>query len=469
MYSIQAPDENPAWRYIIFNSVLNVLTIIVVSFRLYSRRLTRAGFGWDDGLILAATLLVNGMLILAGFLIYLGFGLPLNKVAHDDRKRVTELDRLFRLLFLLCLCSVKLSALFFYVRVFGVRTLSSNRLPNPRSGGNTNLGVDTFLHWIRSFSCPFCRFAQGVSLRSTYIFFMYVVIAWSIANVIQEVAACPPNGPMCVEQRRTDLGICVFNAVSDVLIFLLPLWPIWKLQMGRSSKIGLSFLFLLGTVTIIVAFLRFVAIANTDYGGDYNATGMKAVNYAILEPNLAILCMSLPMAKPLLLKAIPYCRSKFQGRNGGSFPDWWTKNPFAGRFTHRWTGELLRVFSKPKEASASSGNSNIAKNHQSPLPNGTISNSQLPAIPLPLRLRSDGRRRSRAGAQYGNGDETLVSGAGGLWRADSHGSLEDIVELISVYQAARSEANSLRSEDWPLSSQIGVAITTNQRLSPVVL
>ncbi|KAI0554801.1 hypothetical protein F4679DRAFT_579141 [Xylaria curta] len=459
MYSIQAPDENPAWRDIIFNSVLNILTIVVVGLRLFSRRLTRAGFGWDDGFILAATLLVNGMLVLAGFLIYLGFGLPLNKVSHDDRKRVTELDRLFRLLFLLCICSVKISALLFYIRVFGVRTLHSN---------NLDPGADTSIHGIRSFSRPFCRFAQGVSLRSTYIFIMYIVIAWSIANVIQEVAACPPNGPMCVEQRRTDLGICVFNAVSDLLIFLLPLWPIWKLQMNRGSKMGVSFLFLLGTVTIIVAFLRFEAIAHTDYGGDYNATGMKAVNYAILEPNLAILCMSLPMVQPLLRKAVPYCKSKFQGRSRVNFPDWWQKNPFAGRFTHWRTGGLSRV-ATPKEVSASSGNSNIAKNDQTSLPNGTHSNFQLPAIPLPLKLRSDGRRRSQAGTQYGFGDETLVSGARSLWRADSHGSFrEDRVELVSVpivYRAAESKANSSRSEDWPLSSPTGVAITTNNRES----
>jgi hypothetical protein len=64
---IHSSDENPAWRDIIVNAVFNFLGIVVVCLRLYSRRLTRAGFGWDDGLIIVSTLIVNAMLIVTGF------------------------------------------------------------------------------------------------------------------------------------------------------------------------------------------------------------------------------------------------------------------------------------------------------------------------------------------------------------------------------------------------------------------
>jgi hypothetical protein len=67
MKFIPTRDENPAWRDIIVNAVFNGLAILVVSLRMYSRRLTRAGFGWDDGFILIATALVNAMLIVTGF------------------------------------------------------------------------------------------------------------------------------------------------------------------------------------------------------------------------------------------------------------------------------------------------------------------------------------------------------------------------------------------------------------------
>lgn len=89
---------------------------------------------------------------------------------------------------------------------------------------------------------------QQPSLRFTYIFLIYVVIAWSVANIVQELVVCPPHKPMCAYQRNTDLGICVFNAGGDLLILLLPLRPIWRLQMDKGTKMGLTLVFLLGTM-----------------------------------------------------------------------------------------------------------------------------------------------------------------------------------------------------------------------------
>ncbi|RYC59147.1 hypothetical protein CHU98_g7060 [Xylaria longipes] len=459
MYSIQAPDENPAWREIIFNSVFSILTIMVVGLRLCSRRLTRAGFGWDDCFILIATLLVNGMIVVAGFLIYLGFGLSVRQIAPGDLKKVTELDRTFRLLFLLCICVVKLSALFFYLRVFGTRTLCSNRISHSSSSNNTNPGTNTSLSDIRLFLRPFCRFTQGFSLRFTYIFIICVVVAWSVANIVQELAVCHPDKPMCASQRNTDLGICVFNAGGDLLILLLPLWPIWRLQMNQGTKMGLSFVFLLGIVTTAVAFLRFEAIVHTDYGGDYNRTAMKSVNYAILEPNFAIMCISLPMLQPPLRKALSYVKTKLGGRTGGRFTNSWARNPLGNKFTHWRNGGLSRIFTTPKEVSASSGNSNSTNIPKSPPPKGAHVDFQPPAIPLSLRPSSDGRR-SGTGTRDTNGGGSLVSRARSLWRTDSHGSSQDeLVELASGPVAAGCRANSLCSEDCPRSPQTGVTIT----------
>lgn len=85
-------------------------------------------------------------------------------------------------------------------------------------------------------------------MRSAYILFIWVVVIWSIVNIGQELTVCGLGKPMCARQRDTDLSICVFNSVSELMIFLLPLWPIWRLQMNKSAKIGLSILLLLGTV-----------------------------------------------------------------------------------------------------------------------------------------------------------------------------------------------------------------------------
>ncbi|KAI0441251.1 hypothetical protein F4803DRAFT_576793 [Xylaria telfairii] len=456
MYSIRGSQENPAWHDIIFNAVFNVLTIGVVGLRLWSRRLTRAGFGWDDCFILIATLLVNGMLEAEGFLIYLGFGLPAHKIAPDNIKKITELDRTFRFLFLLCICAVKLSALFFYLRVFGTRTLHSNRVPHLSSSDNDNPGTNTGLQLSLH---RFCRFTQRPSLRFTYIFLIYVVIAWSVANIIQELVVCPPHNPMCAYQRNTDLGICVFNAGGDLLILLLPLWPIWRLQMNKGAKMGLTLVFLLGTVTIVVAFLRFEAIVNTDYGGDYSGTAMKSADYAILEPNFAILCISLPMLQQLLCKVVSHFNEKSRGRSGDRFSNWWARSPLMNTFARWRTEGLSRIFATSEGASSSSRNNSSGTNPQGSLPQVDIQPS---AIQQVLKPSSDDRR-SGTGTQGRDGDESRAPRTKSLWRTNSHGSsLHELMDFARDPVSAStvgSGSNSLRSKDEPPSPPTGASIT----------
>ncbi|KAI3317301.1 hypothetical protein HD806DRAFT_541359 [Xylariaceae sp. AK1471] len=440
MNPIHTPDENPAWWDIIVNAVFNGLAIVVVGLRLYSRRLTRAGFGWDDGCILIATALVNAMLIVIGFLIDLGFGLPMRDVTPSELKKVTELGRAFRFLFLFCICFVKLSALFFYLRVFGTRTLHNNTFPT--ANANSDCGSQFSLSNIRSLLRSCWRFLLEPSLRLIYIYLIGVVILWSLANLIQELTVCGDDKPMCAGQRDTDLGMCVFNAVGDLLILILPLWPIWRLQMKTGAKVGLSIVFLLGTVTTIVAFLRFSSIIHTDYGGDYNSTAMKPANYAILEANLAILCMSLPMLQPLLRRACSYLMTHFVDR----FSAWWMRIIANSWFTPPTATKVV-----------SSTESSPSRNLHMSFP------------PAAAKERSDGYNGSETGK--GNGNGSLASRVRSLWSAGSpfvgsrSSSQEEIVELassLSSVSVAGPKPRSFHSEDdgrpfMPFAGAMGVS------------
>ncbi|KAI0868018.1 hypothetical protein GGS24DRAFT_507214 [Hypoxylon argillaceum] len=444
MSIIQTYDENPAWRQIIINSVFNLLTIVVVGLRFYSRRLTRAGFGWDDGFTLIATLLVNAMLIAAGFLIDLGFGLPLPDITLTGHEKIMILGHTFRLHFLLCICFVKLSALFFYLRVFGNPLLYTNTVSRPNSIRDDNPPSRFSLSSIRSSLEYFWCFLRTPSMRSAYILFIWVVVIWSIVNIGQELTVCGLGKPMCARQRDTDLSICVFNSVSELMIFLLPLWPIWRLQMNKSAKIGLSILLLLGTVTIVVAFLRFEAIVHTDYDNNYNATAMKSFNYAILEPNLAILCISLPMLQPLFRKARGLYQTDSSNRNPSGF----------------------------------SQNNSTTKSPAKPLPKSAQVNIELTVVStrashedfgglgasrgIGIADRSENEKRKVSWSRSRDG--SLLCKARSLWSIGSYGSSPDVTaELASrpgTRPTAHPDASSRSSEDWPFSPCAGVTITT---------
>ncbi|KAI1165954.1 hypothetical protein F5B18DRAFT_668482 [Nemania serpens] len=453
MTPIHTPDENPAWRDIIVNAVFNTLAVVVIGLRLYSRRLTRAGFGWDDGFIVLSSLLVNAMLIVTGFLISLGFGLPQREVPHETASKIMELGRTFRLLFLFCICTVKLSALFFYLRVFANRTLQANTL----SHGNTantesKTPVSTFpFPRMRSYWRSFWEIVRRPSIRLVSIVLIYVVIAWSVINVIRELTICGITKHICAGHRVTDLETCVFNSAGDLLIFILPLWPIWRLQMSRNAKIGLSIVLMLGTLTILVAFLRFEAIVHTDYAGDYNRTAMKSINYAILELNLAILCISLPMLQPLLRKA--------RGHGQGHVPIGSVRRTTEWAGTRRWDHNT----SYGPSSSISGGKSSTVGSS----PRSGCANIELPAAVLARAGTDDevATDRNRNGSRDKSRDENLIAKVKRVWSMESRGSSQDdIVEMASppadISVTRDSETGSFRREDWPFTPFTGVTITT---------
>ncbi|KAI0592798.1 hypothetical protein F4775DRAFT_597854 [Biscogniauxia sp. FL1348] len=265
--------EARATSIVIVNSIFNLATLLVVISRYFSRKLTGAGLWWDDYLVFVATILVNIMLVLAGFLMKFGLGNDTGDI-HERLYDILHVMVGFRVSFLLCIFANKLSAILFYQRVFVTRDMQ-------------------------------------IACKVLCIF----VVVWSGANLIQEFTICQPleaffNGAPCPARKGMDIAVCFFNAFSDVVVLLLPIRPIWKLQMQKKTKVALTIVFTLGLATTTIAILRFTAIIDTDYQGDMIGTAVSSIMYAILEPNLIILCISLPMLQPLW--------RKFRGGNKGS-------------------------------------------------------------------------------------------------------------------------------------------------------
>jgi hypothetical protein len=81
------------------------------------------------------------------------------------------------------------------------------------------------------------------------------VIASFLAGLLTWGFACQPFafnwnktivGGHCINSHKQYAYFSIPNLVSDVAIILLPLHPLWNLQVPRSTKIGLLFTFLLG-------------------------------------------------------------------------------------------------------------------------------------------------------------------------------------------------------------------------------
>ncbi|KAH9904363.1 hypothetical protein F4778DRAFT_789959 [Xylariomycetidae sp. FL2044] len=260
------PLTKKSRRHLLSNAGVGGAMILVVLLRVYCRFTGRAGLGWDDGLILISAMLGVGLVVEAGFLSGLGMGHHMVEVERNYSIMMTVF-RSLRYTFFFCTGLNKLSALAFYLRIFPSRQMK--------------------------FAC---------------IIMSTIVILWTSGNVTQEIISCdavnrivePANTQTCVERKDADIATAAGNAFGDLVVLVLPLQSIWKLQMRISDKIQLTILLLLGLAVTGVALARLDAIVDTDYEGDITTSGLNSLTFSVLEPNLAIICMSLPMIQPLL-------------------------------------------------------------------------------------------------------------------------------------------------------------------------
>jgi hypothetical protein len=58
----------------------------------------------------------------------------------------------------------------------------------------------------------------------------------------------PSTNGTCVNLFLMLLCSVIFNLVSDVVIFILPIWAIWRLRLDLNRKLGISAIFLTGLV-----------------------------------------------------------------------------------------------------------------------------------------------------------------------------------------------------------------------------
>lgn len=95
-------------------------------------------------------------------------------------------------------------------------------------------------------------------------FVVCVVIAlWSLSFFFAFAFQCGTNianwwtsaatiKAYCDNTNAVNLGFVISDVLTDVMILLIPIPIIWKLQMSTTNKIGLTGVFLLGLLQVIL-------------------------------------------------------------------------------------------------------------------------------------------------------------------------------------------------------------------------
>ncbi|KAI1648988.1 uncharacterized protein F4817DRAFT_332477 [Daldinia loculata] len=253
---------------LVVNCVLVFLVLTTVTLRVIGR-LNGPGLGWDDYMVIFATPLGVGMLACQGLFAPVGNGydLPEHPELAANIPFILQLTFCMQVIYVTLLASVKASMLFFFLRVFAT---------------------------------PFMQRAGRICL--------VFVAAWLVSYLASCIFLCTP-----ISGQWTGIGKCgayipmiqsliVTNAIGDIVIMALPMKIIWSLQTRTTDKIGITSCFALGIACVICAVFRVIYISTVDLNSNITGTMPTTVFLFILEPNLAILCVSIPMLRPFWVR-----------------------------------------------------------------------------------------------------------------------------------------------------------------------
>ncbi|KAI4221464.1 MAG: hypothetical protein L6R36_006888 [Xanthoria steineri] len=107
----------------------------------------------------------------------------------------------------------------------------------------------------------------------------------------------------CIDLKALFLVTGSWNIVSDFSILILPIVPIWKLQMSPRKKLGIYAVFSTGVFACITSVIRLVSNVQYEKTTDLNYKIVPQALWSLAEITTVILCGSLPML-PNFLKLL---------------------------------------------------------------------------------------------------------------------------------------------------------------------
>ena len=203
------------------------------------------------------------------------------------------------------------------------------------------------LHWAKSLvavECIYCTavvfpklsilsFYLRIFTKKTFRMTAYViagtVVVNGIAGVVTSLVSCIPlegrwnpalvaaGGAKCVNIDNYWRWISFANILTDVVMLVLPLPSIWSLQTSKNQKIGLTLIFLTGSVGLISSIVRFAIFFDTEGFIDGTWTSGNLMIWTVTEPGVYHLAACLPTLRSLFLVIFPNGRTTTTNKSYG--------------------------------------------------------------------------------------------------------------------------------------------------------
>ncbi|KAK5627054.1 hypothetical protein RRF57_002769 [Xylaria bambusicola] len=295
-YVIIEPVEL-SFRLFVASVIIAFLVLVTLVLRVVSRFWIALKLGWDDAFVFAASIFSFGQTVLFALLVFGGLGhhaptvpapnqFSIPKVRHCWLASVYRGRSLslrcqilfsFELFHIISLNLGKISALFFYLKLFGQKSVSR------------------ITEWC-----------------------LLAISSGTVGLILWQFLFCRPLSKMwewdgletCGDRQPLYVAVCVWSIFTDLLVLVVPLPVIWRLKMERIQKLRLSWLFAAGLSVTAASVIRLAYIVTIDYHNDFSFHSVPSTFLAFLEPPLTIICVSLPMLYSFLSKVWPGSKSR---------------------------------------------------------------------------------------------------------------------------------------------------------------
>ncbi|GLA16817.1 hypothetical protein AnigIFM62618_003916 [Aspergillus niger] len=225
--SIEQQDDVPTSSMTIAVRII-VLVLAIPTTLLYLRKFVLNNFGLDDWLVLVALIGVDLFSALAYIITYYGLGRPMKYVPTDHLVVFLTLEYASQCAYLVIAATVKASLLIFIMRLFPTRFV--------HIAGKALLGIIAAFTLSGTLALVFqCRPVQA-----------------AYDKAITNSSCYPTETSYAILMMQ---GVIMF--VLDVSILVLPIRPIWQLQMPIRRRILVLGLLCIGFTACVAALVRF--------------------------------------------------------------------------------------------------------------------------------------------------------------------------------------------------------------------
>ncbi|KAH9216512.1 hypothetical protein DL95DRAFT_407493 [Leptodontidium sp. 2 PMI_412] len=141
-----------------------------------------------------------------------------------------------------------------------------------------------------------------------------VTVIYSVLGSFEFIFNCRPiaknwdvtiSGGSCIDVAKILTAHGIVNIATDVATLVLPVMLVYKLQLPMKQKVAVAGLFMTGTLVCIVSAIRLKSVWDLAHSMDMTWVGLGVSVWSVVEVYVGIICACLISFKPFLRRHFP--------------------------------------------------------------------------------------------------------------------------------------------------------------------